>query len=90
MQVQPISSELAQSTGGAAGLWVQSVTAGGPAAEAGLRPGDVITEVEGEPVQGIDSLVVKTLSMNAGDTIQLTFERQGASHTATLTLGQGG
>jgi hypothetical protein len=38
----------------------------------------------------IDSLVVTTLSMRAGDTIKLTFERQGASHPASLTLAQGG
>jgi putative serine protease PepD len=44
MQVQAIPQELAQATGRPAGLFVQAVTAGGPAAQAGLRPGDVITE----------------------------------------------
>jgi putative serine protease PepD len=47
LQVQAISQELAQATGGSAGLFVAAVTAGGPADKAGLRPGDVIVEVDG-------------------------------------------
>jgi putative serine protease PepD len=41
MQVQPISG----------GLFVQAVASGGPADEAGLRPGDVIVEINGQPAQ---------------------------------------
>jgi putative serine protease PepD len=85
MQVQ----ELAQPNAGSAGLFVTSVVSGGPADRAGLRPGDVITKVDGDPAQSIDPLVVKTLTMSVGDTLQVTFERQGATHTATLTLGSG-
>jgi putative serine protease PepD len=79
MQVQPISG----------GLFVEAVAAGGPADQAGLRPGDVIVEVNGEPATSIDPLVVKTLEMNAGDTVQLTYERQGARHTTELRLSAG-
>jgi putative serine protease PepD len=70
-------------------LFVEAVTAGGPADQAGLRPGDVIVEVDGEPAHSVDALIVKTLRMNAGDTVRLTFERLGASHTATLRLSAG-
>jgi putative serine protease PepD len=86
IQVQPISQELAQATGALAGLFVQGVTAGGPADRAGLRPGDVIVEVDGEPADSIDALVVKTLQMKAGDIVRLKYERQGASHTTDLRL----
>jgi putative serine protease PepD len=86
MQVQPISRELAQSAGGSAGLFVAAVTAGGPADKAGLRPGDVILEVDGEPAPTVDSLIVKTLQMKAGDVIHRKYERNGASHTTDLTL----
>jgi putative serine protease PepD len=89
MQVQTIPPELAQATGGSPGLFVEAVTAGGPADQAGLRPGDVIVEVDGEPAHSVDALIVKTLRMNAGDTVRLTFERLGASHTATLRLSAG-
>src|SRR5262245_42623094 len=78
LQVQPISG----------GLFVQAVTAGGPADKAGLRPGDVIVEVDGEPAESIDPLVVKTLEMQPGDTVDLTYER-GGRHTTTLTLSAG-
>jgi putative serine protease PepD len=62
------------------------VTAGGPAEKAGLRPGDVIVEVDGEPADSVDALVVKTLKMNAGDVVHLRYRRNGATHTTTLTL----
>ena len=86
LQVQPISPELARATGRSPGLFVGAVTAGGPADQAGLRPGDVILEVEGEPAQSLDNLIVKTLTMKAGDIVNLKFERQGATHTAALRL----
>ena len=88
MQVQPIPAELAQAIGTSTGLFVEAVAPGGPADEAGLRPGDVIVEIDGEPANSIDALIVKTLKMSAGDTIQLRYERQGASHATTLTLSE--
>ena len=89
MQVQAIPRELAQTAGGSAGLFVETVTAGGPADKAGLRPGDVIVEVDGEPADSVDALVVKTLKMSEGDIVRLTYERLGASHTAALRLSAG-
>jgi putative serine protease PepD len=86
LQVQPISEELAQATGRPPGLFVEAVTAGGPADKAGLRPGDVIVEVDGEPARSVDALVLKTLKMEAGDTVHLRYERLGESHTTTLRL----
>jgi putative serine protease PepD len=83
MQVQPISQE---ATGAPTGLFVQGVTAGGPADKAGLRPGDVIVEVDGEPADSVDALIVKTLQMKAGDIVRLKYQRQGASHTTDLRL----
>ena len=86
MQLQTISPGLAQQTGAPAGLFVEAVTAGGPADSAGIRPGDIIVEVDGEPAESADALVVKTLRMKAGDTVRLTYVRSGASHTTVLTL----
>jgi putative serine protease PepD len=86
MQVQTIPQEVAQATGGTAGLFVAVVTPGGPADKASLRPGDVIVEVDGEPAHIADALIVKTLQMKAGDVIHLKYEREGVSHTTDLTL----
>jgi putative serine protease PepD len=89
VQLQQISPELAQQAGVSQGLYVTAVTSGGPADEAGLRPGDIILEVDGDPAT-IDALTVKTLTLKAGDTIQLSYERAGTKHTTTLTLAAGG
>ena len=89
MQVQAISEALAQATSGSAGLFVTAVASGGPADRAGIRPGDVIVEIDGEPARSVDALIVKTLTMEAGDTIRLTYERRGSTHTTDLTLTGG-
>ena len=85
MQVQAIPEE-ARQTGGAAGLYVQAVTPSGAAEKAGLRVGDVIGEVDGEPASDADALIVKTLTMKAGDTLRVKYERDGSSHTTVVTL----
>lgn len=87
MQVQTISQELARATGGTAGLFVQSVPAVGPAWDAGLRPGDIIVEVDGNTATDADALIVKTITMEPGDTVRVTYERSGSTATAELTLG---
>jgi S1-C subfamily serine protease len=46
----------------------------------------VIVEVDGEPAQSLDDLIVKTLKLKAGDTVHVTYERAGSSHTAALRL----
>jgi putative serine protease PepD len=70
-----------------AGLRVVAVDPGGPAARAGLEPGDVITEVDGEAATGPDQLMAVTLKKRAGEKVGLTVERDGAEKTVTVTLG---
>lgn len=74
MQVQELS-------GASPGLFVAAVASGGPADKARIRPGDVIVEVDGEPARSVDHLIVKTLTMSAGDKIRLTYHRAGETHT---------
>jgi putative serine protease PepD len=90
MQLQAIPPELAEQLGASAGLFVQGLTPGGPAETAGLQPGDIIVEVEGEPTTTVDDLIVKTLTMEAGDMVRLTYERSGSTRTAVLTLATQG
>ncbi len=68
------------------GLYVSAVARQGPAAEAGLRQSDIITELDGQAVNAPDQLQGLLLSKQAGDELEVTFERDGDSHTATLTL----
>ncbi len=69
------------------GLQVAAIDPSGPAAEAGLKAGDVITEIDGEAAQSNDQLLAITLKERAGSTFEVEYERGGASHTATVTLG---
>ncbi|MFD9047465.1 S1C family serine protease [Streptomyces zaomyceticus] len=64
-----------------------SVTPGGPAAKAGLRPGDVITKVDGQRVHNGEELIVKIRAHRPGDRLELTLTRNGKELTKTLTLG---
>ncbi|WP_030548555.1 trypsin-like peptidase domain-containing protein [Streptomyces exfoliatus] len=64
-----------------------AVTPGGPAAKAGLRPGDVITKVDGQRVHNGEELIVKIRAHRPGDRLELTLTRDGKELTKTLTLG---
>ncbi|MGW6562425.1 trypsin-like peptidase domain-containing protein [Streptomyces hydrogenans] len=64
-----------------------SVTPDGPAAKAGLRPGDVITKVDGQRVHNGEELIVKIRAHRPGDALALTLTRDGRELTRTVTLG---
>jgi S1-C subfamily serine protease len=63
------------------------VAPGGPAAMAGLQPGDVIVKFDGQPVTNADTLLDAIRSMPPGARAQLTFIRDGQRRTASLRLG---
>ncbi len=86
MQAQVIPREIADQTGATPGLYVQHVTAGGPAEQAGIKVGDVITRVDGQAANSTDALVIPTLTRSAGDVVEVTYERDGESHTTKVTL----
>jgi putative serine protease PepD len=87
IQVAPVTGPIAQRAGVTQGLYVTAVQANGPAASAGLRPGDIITEVQGQPATSPDQLVALTITMKAGDKVDLTYVRAGQTHETTVTLG---
>lgn len=70
------------------GATVQSVTASGPAAAAGLQQGDVITKIGSRVITDADSLIVAIRSHNPGDKVTVTYTRNGATATATATLAE--
>jgi putative serine protease PepD len=69
------------------GLFVAAVTPAGPAAAAGLQAGDVITKIDGDEVHSADQLLKLTLTHKPGDTVTITYSRQGSTHETQLTLG---
>jgi S1-C subfamily serine protease len=65
----------------------RSVQAGGPAARAGLRPGDIITGVGDQPISNAYGLMDAVRSLAPGSRVSLTFVRQGQTEQTGLTLG---
>ncbi|MEU5208264.1 trypsin-like peptidase domain-containing protein [Streptomyces sp. NPDC020742] len=65
----------------------QPVSPDGPAARAGIRAGDVITQVDGAAVHSGEELIVKVRSHRPGDTLLLTVHRGGKERSVRLKLG---
>lgn len=86
LQTAPIPPPAAAEAGLPEGLYVQAVTPGGPAAQAGLRPNDVITTIDGQPATSNIQLQELTLTKKPGDTVAIGYSRAGQSATATVTL----
>ncbi|WP_344175253.1 S1C family serine protease, partial [Streptomyces albidochromogenes] len=64
-----------------------AVTPGGPGARAGIRPRDVITEVNGQKVHNGQELIVKIRAHRPGDRLELTVVRSGTARKVAVTLG---
>jgi putative serine protease PepD len=63
-----------------------AIVPGGAAAKAGLKSGDIITEIDGRAIASSDELIVAIRAHNVGEKIEVTYKRNGVSKTVTLTL----
>ena len=70
----------------AAGAYVGKVKSGSPAEQVGLRPGDVITALSGQPVQRADDVQRLLSAMPSDRAISLTYVRDGETHHALIRL----
>jgi serine protease Do len=68
------------------GIVVEDVAPGSPAAKAGLQPGDVITEVNGQPVRSGPDLVNPIAQTPVGQSVQLGFIRDKQTREVTATV----
>jgi serine protease Do len=68
------------------GVLISNVTKGGPADQAGLKVGDIITSVDGKPIKGGDELVNIISAMRPGSNAKLGYVRNGQPATATVTI----
>ena len=68
------------------GLEVLLVDASSDAAAQGIRPGDVLKEVNGQTITGADVLRRLKLTMAPGDRVTLTWSRDGQSRTAQVAM----
>ncbi|HWU23011.1 MAG TPA: trypsin-like peptidase domain-containing protein, partial [Nocardioides sp.] len=68
------------------GVTVDTVTPGSGADEAGIKPGDVITSVNGQPVTNNVSLYVLVRTFQPGDKVKVELDRDGSQRTVEVTL----
>jgi serine protease Do len=69
---------------------VSVVTPNGPAAKAGVRPGDVITKIDNTPIEGSHDVVAYVSSKQIGQKVTVNFIRDGKPSSMQVTLGEFG
>ncbi|HWJ61725.1 MAG TPA: trypsin-like peptidase domain-containing protein [Acidimicrobiales bacterium] len=79
--------EGADATGSHTGAAITSVSAGSPAADAGLTENDVVVAVDGKPVSSMIDLAAKVRTHQPGETVELTVSTNGAQRVVDVTLG---
>lgn len=72
--------------GVAKGAIVTDVVKGSPADRAGLREKDIIVAADGKPVDTMDDLIAQIRLKKVGDSLRITFLRNGKQRTAELVL----
>jgi putative serine protease PepD len=78
---------VADAGGQPAGVGVVSVTPGGPAATAGIQPGDVVTGVAGEPTPSTSELATVLATQEVGSGVDVVVRRDGDERTVRVVLG---
>jgi serine protease Do len=92
VKVQGVTPAIAKSLGmkpdAPEGALVAEVTQGSPAAKAGLQQGDVITAVDGKPVDKLHDLPRLIAEAGVGKPVDLTIRRNGTEQQLAATLGK--
>jgi len=71
------------------GVVISSIVPESPAAKAGLKENDVVTEINGQHVEGAVQFRRMIREIPAGRTVELTLWRDGHAQTVSVTLGKG-
>ncbi len=88
-EIQSVTPEIASSLGlkDAKGAIVASVVAGGPAAKAGFQQGDIVTAMDGKPVEDNKDLTRRVATIAAGATTTFSVSRQGKPIELKVLIG---
>ncbi len=68
------------------GFYIVSVTDGSPAQKAGLQQGDIIKTVDGKEINTLIQMRTILYNKKVGDSVEITYERDGKTQSATLPL----
>ncbi|MCA1441084.1 DegQ family serine endoprotease [Ensifer sp. IC4062] len=87
---EPVTSEVAEALGldRARGALVTAVASDGPAAAAGMKPGQVVTAVNGIAVEHPDALGYRLTTVGIGHEARVTVSENGETHDVVLKLEQ--
>ena len=90
VEVQEITPALAESfkLGAQRGALIAGVLRGGPADKAGVKPGDVLTEVQGKPVGDPTAMLNLIAALPPGAPARMKLKRQGQDVEATINIGR--
>ena len=90
VRFEPVNEELAkkENLSVTEGAIIREVTADSPAAKAGLQVGDVVTAVNGEPVDAQQTLRDRIAAHKPSDSIELSVRRGAETLKINVTLGE--
>jgi Do/DeqQ family serine protease len=90
VEVQEITPPVAESfkLGGTRGALIAGVLRGGPADKAGIKPGDVLLEVQGKPVADPAAMLNLIAALAPGSAATMKVKRQGQDVDASVTVGR--
>jgi putative serine protease PepD len=77
---------LGDRTDGGQGAVITEIQAGSPAAEAGLRAGDIVVSLDGAPIDGRAGLIAAIRDRMPGETVVLDVMREGQPRSVSATL----
>ncbi len=88
LNVQDLNAELANALNleAVSGVVISSVQAGSPADRAGLRPGDVVLEVDGRRIRDSDAMRNTIGLLKIGTKVEVRFVRDGRERTVVATI----
>jgi len=69
------------------GVRLETVESKGPADDAGLRAGDVVTRIDDQQVRTMEELIVTIRTRRPGQAVRLDYTRGSAERSANVTLG---
>jgi serine protease DegQ len=90
VEVQEITGPVAESfkLGSTRGALIAGVLRGGPADKAGVKPGDVLFEIEGKPVSDPSAMLNLVAALAPGAAAKMKLKRQGQDVDANVTVGR--
>lgn len=90
VEPQEITPELAESFGlpSAEGALITGVLRGSPADQAGIKPGDILQQVDGKPVKDPDDMIERIAALTPGSTVTLKLRRKAGNIDLPVTIGK--